>query len=149
MTTTAENQQVVLARAIATVAHLGQTDKLGAVYIGHPRRVAESLTDPMQQAIAWLHDVLEDTPVSEETLVKVGVERRIIEAVRLLTRRPNVASDDYYAAIRSNQDALAVKLADIDDSTLPWRVAALRGQADRLEIKYAKAREALTAEENV
>lgn len=138
------DRQVAIARAIAVAAHTGQVDKLGAAYIDHPRRIAASLSDPTQQAIAWLHDVVEDTAISEHELLDAGVDERIIDAVLLLTRRPEVASDDYYAAIRANPDALAVKLADIDDNTLHWRVAKLGAQADRLEAKYANARRALT-----
>jgi (p)ppGpp synthase/HD superfamily hydrolase len=52
---------VVRAERFATRWHAGQTDKLGAPYISHPRRVAARLTVPEQQVVAWLHDVLEDT----------------------------------------------------------------------------------------
>jgi (p)ppGpp synthase/HD superfamily hydrolase len=50
---------VVRAERFATRWHAGQTDKLGAPYISHPRRVAARLTAPEQQVVAWLHDVLE------------------------------------------------------------------------------------------
>ena len=58
------NLQVAAAKAIATIAHKGQKDKLGADYIGHPARVAKMLVDknaePAAIAAAWLHDVIED-----------------------------------------------------------------------------------------
>lgn len=145
------DDQVDRARLIALIAHAGQTDKLGADYIDHPRRIAESLTDPTEQAVAWLHDVLEDTPVTAAHLRAAGVAANAIDAVELLTRRPGVTPEDYYEAIRRDSIARAVKLADIADNTLSWRVDQLRALdpdvASRLTEKYAKARRALGAEE--
>jgi len=139
--------QVLLARTIATVAHLGQADKNGVDYIGHPRRVAGRLPDATGQAVAWLHDVLEDTRVTATTLTTLGVRADIIVAVQLLTRSDDVASEDYYAAIRSDPVARAVKLADIADNTDPSRTALLHPTTrERLAMKYAKARAALSAE---
>ena len=54
--------------------------------------------------------------------------------------------EEYYAAIRANTHARAVKLADIDDNTADWRVAQLDDATrERLAAKYAKARAALGA----
>lgn len=137
---------VSAARAIATIAHRGQTDKLGQNYIEHPRRVAESLNDPIEQAIAWLHDVIEDTDVSEGDLREAGIPEDVIEGVRLMTRSETVPDQQYYAAIRANPHARAVKLADIADNTADWRVAQLDDATrERLAAKYAKARAALGA----
>ena len=53
------------AKDIATKAHEGQVDKAGMPYIDHPRRVAERVAQvdgrPEAIAVAWLHDVVEDT----------------------------------------------------------------------------------------
>lgn len=40
------NPEVPAAKAIATIAHRFQTDKIGVPYIEHPRRVAATLSDP-------------------------------------------------------------------------------------------------------
>ena len=114
------------------------------LYITHPERVALSLTDPQQVATAWLHDVIEDCGISAEELIKAGISDEVVEAVGLLTRRADVSSDDYYAAIRENLLALAVKRADIADNTLDWRVAQLPTETrDRLNVKYEKALQVL------
>ena len=43
------------AREIAAAAHDGQTDKSGAAYIDHPRRVAARVEgDPAAEVVAWL-----------------------------------------------------------------------------------------------
>lgn len=136
--------QVTIAKTIAIIAHAGQTDKAGDPYINHPERVAGRMTGPTHVATAWLHDVLEDTAVTESDLLLSGVEPRIIRAVRMLTRRPDVSPEDYYAGVRANSIARAVKLGDIEDNTDPSRLARLDDETIvRLTKKYAKAKVAL------
>lgn len=141
--------QVSLAKGIAFVAHRGQLDEVGAEYIDHPGRVAERfdpLTEPVPTAVAWLHDVLEDTAVTAQELLEAGVLPEIVELVQLLTRTPDVSDDDYYARIRRHPVALRVKLADLDDNTAPWRVRRLDYDVQlRLAEKYRHAREVLGA----
>jgi (p)ppGpp synthase/HD superfamily hydrolase len=145
----AEHPQVSAARAVATIAHRGQTDKTGADYITHPARVAARLSGPAEVAAAWLHDTIEDCGISGEDLLKAGISEEVVAAVVLLTRTPDIDADDYYRAIRSSPVALAVKLADIADNTDPERVRALRatdpGKAGRLAGRYAHALEILRA----
>jgi len=141
---------VALAKGIAFIAHRGQLDRSGAAYVDHPGRVAEQfdpVEEPIEAASAWLHDVLEDTPVTVQELHEAGVLPEIIEVVLLLTRTPEVSPDEYYAGIRRNPVALRVKLADIDDNTAPWRLRRLDFEMQlRLAEKYRYARHALGAE---
>lgn len=135
--------QVELARTIATVAHLGQVDKAGVAYIEHPRRVAEHCAGKSELVVAsaWLHDVIEDTQVTAETLMQLGVHQQVANAVQLLTRRRG-NQDSYYSDIVNDESgiALAVKLADIKDNTDPSRLAKLDDETQaRLLKKYAKA----------
>ena len=54
-----------LAREIAIEAH-GSTinPKTGEVYINHPEHVAAQVKGDEAKAVAWLHDVVEDTDVT-------------------------------------------------------------------------------------
>jgi (p)ppGpp synthase/HD superfamily hydrolase len=140
---------VTKAEAIATAAHSGQFDKLGNDYIDHPRRVAAQF-DPAAQpeavCVAWLHDVIEDTAVTADDLDGAGFSEAVISAILLLTRRDDVSDELYYARIRADPLARAVKLADINDNTASWRVEQLDPDVrDRLAAKYAHARDALGA----
>ena len=138
------SEQQAIARAIASIAHRGQADKLGQPYIEHPRRVAERLTDEIEHSAAWLHDVIEDADVTARDQLEAGVLPQIVDVVELLTRRPDVPSDEYYERIRESPHARAVKLADIADNTAPWRVAGLdEATQTRLAEKYRKALQAL------
>jgi (p)ppGpp synthase/HD superfamily hydrolase len=136
--------EVAAARAIATIAHRGQTDRIGVAYIEHPRRVAARLSDPRAMAAAWLHDVIEDCGISAEELIKAGIGRNVVDAVVLLTRTEEVDQDAYYRAIRSNPIALAVKLADIADNNDEQRTSQLEpADRERLAEKYRHALEML------
>lgn len=129
-----------IAQSIATIAHEDQTDKNGAPYIEHPAAVASYVTTDDEKAVAWLHDVIEDTVVTADHLLEMGFPKRIVDAVVLLTRTREVSSDDYYAAIRQNPLARTVKIADVKHNTEPSRVALLpRDVQKRLEKKYKKA----------
>lgn len=136
------------ASAIASLAHRGQTDKLGYDYIDHPARVAANfdwLEQPVEHCVAWLHDVIEDSDVTASDLLNAGMLPDIVEAVELLTRRAGVPDDDYYARIRQHPVALAVKLTDIDDNLAEWRFRKLDYDTQvKLSNKYFHARQLLT-----
>lgn len=140
------NQELVAtAERIATRAHAGQVDKSGTSYIEHPRGVAaqfDASTQPLECSVAWLHDVLEDTEVTADQLRENGIPSAVIDAVRLLTKDPTEQNlDAYYARIKANPLALAVKAADIANNTDPDRVAQLDSATrERLAVKYAAAR---------
>ena len=150
MSATDATTQVALARGIAFVAHRGQHDRSGLPYIDHPGRIAERfdpVTEPVEAAAAWLHDVLEDSDLTAQELFEAGVVPAVIDVVQLLTRTRDVAADEYYARIRRNPVARRVKLADIDDNTARWRLRRLDYDTQlRLVEKYRNARLALGAD---
>lgn len=106
---------VKLAREIATEAHSGQTrrDKI-TPYIHHPQAVAERVGAANLKAIAWLHDVLEDTGETPDSLLKKGVPQEIIDDLVVLTKKECEKYEDYISRIRSyGGNAIAIKVADI------------------------------------
>lgn len=133
------------ARVLATSAHAGQVDKAGRPYIEHPARVAALVAVELGAqhpavAVAWLHDVVEDTDVS---LVEIrqAFGQQIAAGVDAMTRRGAEEPEAYYARVRADELALAVKRADIADNTDPARVALLdQATAARLAGKYRHAR---------
>lgn len=132
------------AEAIARAAHAGQVDKSGHPYIEHPARVAESVQgDELLEAIAWLHDVVEDTNVQLVDLQQ-QFPQDVVDAVDAITHRPHEPRSEYYARVRSNRLALLVKRADIADNTDPARIALLDAPTRaRLAAKYDAALKAL------
>lgn len=134
--------EIALAEQVATAAHADQTDKAGAPYIGHPRRVALRVWEDCR-AVAWLHDVVEDSDVTLEDLAR-QFRPEIVAAVEAITHRDGEPREAYYRRVAANYLAYEVKLADIADNSDPKRLALLDVETrTRLEAKYSKARRLL------
>ena len=130
------------ADAIAVEAHEGQTDKAGVAYIGHPRRVARRVRGAggtvAAQAVALLHDVLEDSSFTADDLRARAIPEDVVAGVQAMTK-PDGAS--YPEAIeRAAADPLAalVKRCDLADNADPDRLAALDPDTrEELRARYA------------
>lgn len=134
---------VARARTLALEAHAGQVDKAGHPYIGHVGRVAAAVRgDDEAEAVAWLHDVIEDCPAFAGQVQAFPAPLQ--DAVRLLSRTSAADADTYYARISADPLALKVKLADIADNADEARLASLdAATAERLRDKYRRALAAL------
>jgi hypothetical protein len=138
------------ARGIATALHDGQEDKAGAPYIQHLRAVVGILLrrwpDAPERAVeaAWLHDSLEDTVATPESLRAVGVSSEAIALVQQLTRPSGMPYAEYIARLAADGDlwAIRIKLADNEHNSDPAR--RLPG-SDLLERRYLPARRVLEA----
>jgi len=84
---------IMRAAKAASEAHRDQKRKYSNdPYIHHPMRVAGrtmllSGSGPIEVASAWLHDVLEDTPWTQNELSKRGIPDAVIDHVEALTNR--------------------------------------------------------------
>lgn len=108
---------MTLEEQIARLAHRGQVDKAGRPYIEHVERVVARVKgDTEAEAVAWLHDVVEDTPFNPKMLTALGVDIPILISVEALTRVPPYDYASYIEIVRNfGGSALAVKLADLRD----------------------------------
>lgn len=102
-----------LAMRLSFDAHKDQVDKTGLPYIFHPFHLAETMDDENSICVALLHDIVEDTDMTFDELIKHGFNNEIISALRLLTHDPKVPYMDYVAKIKENELAKKVKLADL------------------------------------
>lgn len=139
---------VTRAMRLAAFAHRGQSDKAGRPYFEHPAQVAAAMgaDDLVGQAVAWLHDVVED---SDTPLELIGTEfgDEVAAAVDAITHRPSEPNALYYERVRGNPIALRVKARDIDSNTDPLRTRLLNPEVrGRLDVKYTQARQALGLE---
>jgi len=109
------NDIVELAQKIATAAHKGQFRRDNKTpYIVHPRAVASRVSDdPTAQAVAWLHDTIEDTEETELSLIESGIPKPIVDSVVRLTKREAIGYEDYLHGIASDPVAVKVKIADM------------------------------------
>lgn len=105
-----------IAESIAKKAHKGQKRRDGKPYITHPQAVAESFDEKFNwecKTIAWLHDVLEDTDVTSEDLIKEGIFRFIVDSVEVLSRKEGENYKDFILRCSKDYYALRVKMADL------------------------------------
>jgi (p)ppGpp synthase/HD superfamily hydrolase len=137
-----------LALKIATQAHLGQVDKLGNDYMSYPTRVASKFAgDHDLQAISYMHDVLEDSTVTEEELRKL-FSSHIVNAVIAITKKDGQLYADYLKQVKANGMALAVELADIEDNMSRLDQITDAATRERLTEKYQHALKALVDDHN-
>jgi (p)ppGpp synthase/HD superfamily hydrolase len=115
---------------IVTNAHHGQYDKGGAPYILHPLKVMHYLNseDEELQCIALGHDVIEDTDVTYKDLIDAGMTDRIIEGIKCLTKVPGDTLDEYKVKVKSNRDAILVKMCDLRHNS---DIRRLKGVTDK------------------
>lgn len=139
------SSQSELAKAIAHAAHEGQLDKAGKPYIEHLRTVAGSVEGHVAKAVAWLHDVVEDSSMTFEDLKAEGITPEIINHVRLLTHDKSVPYLDYIAAIKGDPVAREVKLADLRHNSDLSRLQTVTEKDRERLAKYQRAIELLLA----
>jgi GTP diphosphokinase / guanosine-3',5'-bis(diphosphate) 3'-diphosphatase len=94
----------------------GKLDKNGAPLVLHSMRVMMAGTTPDEQVVGMLHDVLEDTHVTEHVLEQHQFERHIIEAVLTLTHHAGEPYDAYIHRVSMTELARSVKIRDLQDN---------------------------------
>lgn len=130
-----------LAILIAAQAHLSVQDKGGKPYILHPLRLMMRLRTEDQElmSIAILHDVIEDSQITADYLLKMGFSYRVVSALKLLTHTKGESYEDYIDAMRTNKDALRVKREDLRDNSDITRLKGVSEKDLERMQKYHKA----------
>lgn len=129
---------------IAYNAHKDKYDKGGVPYIIHPFCVAEKMKDEKTTVAALLHDVVEDTKLTFNDLIKEGIPEDIIEALMYLTRNENDDYMEYICKIKCNNIACAVKKEDIIHNSDITRLNNISEKDIKRIEKYKKALEFLS-----
>ena len=131
------------AEEFARTAHQWQTRRDNVTpYTEHLKAVANAFpTDSWEHEIAWLHDVLEDTPTSEGQL-RENFDGLTVDAVVALTKKKGQSYEEYLEQVSQNDWAVRVKLVDIahnlSDNPTPRQVEkyakAIRFLAQRIDF---------------
>lgn len=124
---------------IATTAHAGQVDKAGMPYILHPIRVADKCRTLEEKIVALLHDVIEDTSITEVYLESKGFPKHIIDSILSVTRRDGESYEDFIKRAKSDTIGREVKIHDLEDNMDITRLPSINEtDIDRLK-KYHKS----------
>ena len=100
---------------LAVEAHEGQKDLDGKPVILHPMAVGLAGRNREEVIAGLLHDVVEDTDFTFDDLLDRGVDKSIVEALRLLTHSKDMPYEDYVQRIAQsgNEIAIHVKYNDL------------------------------------
>lgn len=124
-------------------AHMGQTDKAGEDYFLHPQTVASFVDTPEEKAVAYLHDVIEDTSITLSDLRSKGFDENVIEAIDAITKREGEEYDAYLSRVIENPVATKVKLADMKHNGDIGRFKKQNEYAKKITNKYKQKRKEL------
>lgn len=64
------------------------------------------------RSLAWLHDIVEDTDITDQDMINVGICQELINAVHAISKVEGESYKDYIEKVMSNPLALKVKMAD-------------------------------------
>lgn len=130
------NEQFQIALELAVEKHKNQTDKAGNPYILHPLHVMENVNSKEGKIVAILHDIIEDTDITEDYLLKIGLSKRIVDAVVALTRSEDRDYQEYIKNLSSNPLAKEVKIADLEHNMDLKRLPTLEEKDLERNRKY-------------
>ena len=130
------NEQFQIALELAVEKHKNQTDKAGNPYILHPLHVMENVNSKEGKIVAILHDIIEDTDITEDYLLKIGLSKRIVDSVVALTRSEDMDYQEYIKNLSSNPLAKEVKLADLEHNMDLKRLPTLEEKDLERNRKY-------------
>jgi (p)ppGpp synthase/HD superfamily hydrolase len=109
------NEELLIkAKEVARAAHTNQFrfDKK-TPYIKHVEGVVNRVHSVEEKIVAALHDTIEDSDVTEQSLLDMGFDKKIVDAVVLLTKTEGYDYINYMRSIKLNPLAKAVKIADM------------------------------------
>ena len=112
---TKEEYMLELAKFVSENSHKNQIDKAGIDYFaGYIQAVVNGVTTNKEKIVAYLHDTVEDTPLTIERIKELFGEE-IGEAVFAITKSKDgsLSYDDYIERVKANPLARAVKISDL------------------------------------
>lgn len=128
------------AMKLAYNKHHHQFDKAGYPYFAHVLHIAERMNTEEETIAALLHNILEDTEVSQKEIEDLGFNQDIIEAIKLLTHKNYIPYMEYIENLKSNDLARKIKIQDLKHNLDTSRIDSNITDLDLKRIeKYNKA----------
>lgn len=128
---------------LAKEYHAGQLDKAGKDYFENHIKVVSDMVlyhenNLYAATVALLHDILEDTHISEDHLRQI-FPKYIVDAVCVLTKQKHEPYWIYIERVKKNKLAKIVKKYDLANNMDMSRLDIISDKDLEREIKYAKA----------
>ena len=117
-----------------------KVDKANANYMDHLNHVSRDFTNARKKSLALMHDVLEDTYITEIELKELGYESSFIETLKVLTNTYETY-DEYIDKIieSNNKDAFEIKIKDLLHNMDLTRLSKITAKDLKRTDKYVKA----------
>lgn len=129
-----------LAKQLAHAYHKGQVDKAGVDYFtGHISTVVNGVETNEEKIVAYLHDIIEDTKLTQEDLLHLGFSEKVVNAVVALTKDKKVKYEEYLKGVKQNELAKVVKLSDLSNNMDLSRLNEITEVDEKRLEKYKKA----------
>ena len=116
----------------------GRFDLAGISYLNHLQSVmikTYKYGDIEIEYIALGHDLFEDTDVTPADLVELGINARVIKGISDLTKWNGQGYEEYKLRVKSNPDAIKVKIADLEHNMDITRLKTPLTEKDLARIK--------------
>lgn len=131
--------QLIKAFFISCFKHWGQKDKGGKWYIFHLLTVAKNVKTYDGKVVALLHDIVEDTDVTVETLKNMEFKPHIVESIKVITKDKKQSYSDYLKNIKQNNLATKVKIEDLKHNSNLTRLKEVTIKDIKRQGKYKDA----------
>ena len=118
-------------------------DKSGNPYILHPLRLMVKAESDVEKIAAVLHDTVEDTPETFDSLMEKGISPQAVKIIKYLTRGEDESYEKFILRIQDNPSARRVKLLDIEDNLDMTRLLQMTEKDMNRVNRYLKARKIL------
>ena len=148
---------LVRAEALARKAHAGQVDKAGQPYFLHVEKVSQQAGAIIRtwqaaslefllkaQIVGFLHDIVEDTDMTLDTLRCYDMPSDCILAIGRLTKTKGVPYPDYLDRVKRSKLAAVVKIANMTHNSDLTRLARITEEDRIRQLKYLHALEYLS-----
>lgn len=123
--------QYELCLLISTLAFAGQKDRQGVPYVQHGLRLSNNplvKDNEIAKCLSLLHDVIEDSDLSSESLKSINVNDTLLRLLVHLTHNKEITYEEYInniilqaKTIKNGEILLLVKMADIEDNSVITR----------------------------
>lgn len=127
--------------------HKNQVDKGGNDYFqSHIMAIVNSLEEPKEKILAYLHDILEDTACSMYDLTPYFAQE-ILDALDVITKKKKQSYESYLKKLKSNELAKKVKIEDLENDLDLSRLKEVTEKDLKRIEKYKSALEFLKEKE--
>lgn len=132
---------IIRAMNLVDIYFKDKKDKGGNPYTEHLIYVMQNVETTEEKVVALLHDIMEDTDITEKEILDFGIQEVYIDAIKILTKKSCESYNEYINRITKskNQLAINVKLVDLQHNMNLDRLQTITPEDVERSHKYKQA----------